>query len=458
MNAPLPAELGAALASAMASASTSAPTAPPQPSYQRYLRIGYIGVGLLVVGLFGWAALASIKGAVVAPGFVAVDGKPAVIQHLDGGVVGEIYVRDGAKVATGDPLIRLDPTEIDASREIIEVQFNETRARVERLKAERDGLRTILFPQDLLGAAASQPRVARAINGQRDLFAARRAASDGQRAQLRQRIDQSESQITGLSALIQATQDQLEKVLEERDDKQTILDKGFIGRPAVLALEREALRLQGDIQSRQSEVDRLRSQITETRAQIDQLSRDRQSEVLTELRQAETEASGFREQLIAASAQSDRIIITSPVNGVVHDLAITTTGGVVQQGADLMQIIPSDAALIILTQVQPADIDQVYPGQPATLRLSAFNARSTPELNGFVARVSPDRLVDPTTGFPYYEVEVDLLPDELNRLPDNLTLLPGMPAEAFMQTESRSVLEYLLKPATDAMRRAGREE
>ncbi|MEM9600017.1 MAG: HlyD family type I secretion periplasmic adaptor subunit [Pseudomonadota bacterium] len=456
MNAPLPPDLGAALQSAMASAQSSAK--PQKPSYQRYLRTGYIGVAFLVVGLFGWAAFASIKGAVVAPGFVAVADKPAIIQHLDGGLVGEIYVRNGTRVDAGDPLIRLDPTEIDANREIVQIQLNETRARVERLKTERDGLRTIIFPQDLIDAAMEEPRVARAIDGQRSLFDARRAAADGQRAQLSQRIDQSENQIVGANALIRANQDQLEKLDEEMTAKQTLVDKGILARPAVLALEREALRLQGEIQSRQAEIDRLRSQISETRSQIDQLSRDRQSEVLSELRQAETEASGFREQLTAASAQADRVIITAPVSGIVHDLAITTTGGVVQQGADLMQIIPTDADLIILTQVQPADVDQIYPGQAATIRLSAFNARTKPELNGSVVRVSPDRLVDPTTGFPYYEVEVDVFPEELERLPDNLTLLPGMPAEAFMQTESRSVLEYLMKPATDAMRRAGREE
>lgn len=455
MNAPLPPEFGKALQSAM---SAQAPAQPSSPAYQRYVRIGYIGVALLVFGLFGWAALANIRGAVVAPGSVAVDGKPAIIQHLDGGIVGEIYVRDGQSVTAGDPLIRLDPTEIDANREIVEIQLNETRARVERLKTERDGLRVISFPQDLLDAAANEPRVARAINGQRDLFAARRAAGDGQRAQLRQRIDQSESQITGLSALIRATTEQLDKVLEERDAKQEILEKGFIGRPAVLALEREALRMQGDIQSRQSEIDRLRSQITETRDQIEQLTRDRRAEVLLELRQAETEVSGFREQLTAASAQSQRVVITAPVSGIIHNLSITTTGGVVQQAAELMQIIPDGADLVIITQVQPADVDQVYVGQAATIRLSAFNARTTPEVNGFVARISPDKLTDPTTGFPYYEVEVDIPVDEMARLPDNLTLLPGMPAEAFMQTESRSVLEYLLKPATDAMRRAGREE
>ena len=456
MNAQTPIQLPPEMAAMLGGA--AAPAAPKAPAYSRYLKIGYVAIALLVFGLFGWAAVSPIKGAVVATGFVAVEGKPAVVQHLDGGMVGEIFVRDGAKVAAGDPLMRLDPTEIDASREIVEVQLNETRALVQRLIAERDGAAAIDFPDDLILAAAEQPRVRRAVDGQRSLFEARRDALTGQVSQLRQRITQSESQIEGLAALIRSNQDQLAKVREETADKQVLLAKGFIGKPAVLALEREQLRLQGDLQSRQADIDRLRGQIRETRGQIDQLTRDRQAEVLTELRRAEAEASGFREQMTAASAQAGRVLITAPVAGTVHNLAMTTTGGVVQPAMELMQIIPSDADLIILTQVQPGDVDQVYPGQEARIRLSAFNARTTPELNGSVVRVAPDRLVDPATGFPYYEVQLEIPGDELARLPDSLTLIPGMPAEAFMQTESRTVLNYLMKPALDALSRAGREE
>ncbi len=453
MNAPLPSGFEAQLKSA-----ASEPLRAPERDYLLYLRIGYIGVAVLVLGLFGWSAVAKIKGAVIAPGFVAVEGKPALIQHLDGGVVSGIFVRDGDQVQVGHPLIQLDPTEIDASREIVRVQLNETRARVERLRTERDGLVRIDFPPDLLDAAGTNPRVRNAVDGQRSLFAARRAAMLGQVGQLQQRLGQSESQIRGLRALIESNRLQIIKLTEERTAKQTLVDKGFLGKPAVLALEREQLRLEGDVQSRQSEIDRLRGQIVETRGQISQVQRDLQAEVLAELRLAEAEVANYREQLTAASAQAGRVLITAPVSGTVHNLTITTTGGIVQSAAELMQIIPSEARLIILTQVQPADIDQIYSGQQATVRLSAFNARSTPELNGSVVRVSPDRLVDPETGFPYYEVQVELPPEQLSRLSDTLTLVPGMPAEAFMQTDSRTVLNYLMQPAIDAMRRAGREE
>ena len=452
MNAPLPPDFAAQVQAATAAAPL------PKPAYAGYLKLGYAGVAALVLGLFGWAAVSPIKGAVIAPGFVAVDGKPAVIQHLDGGIIGEILVRDGARVAAGDPLIRLDPTEISASQEIVQLQLNETRARVERLKAERDGLASMTVPDDLMQAALTEPRVQRAVDGQRKLFEARRDALRGNTAQLRERIRQSEDQIAGAGALIRSSQEQVAKLDEERVAKQQLVDRGYLAKANVLAIEREQLRLRGDVESRQSDIDRLRASISETRAQIGQLERDRQAEVLTELRQAEAEVSGFREQLTATSAQAGRVTITAPVSGTVHNLALTTTGGVIQPGLELMQIIPSDADLVVLTQVNPQDVDQVFVGQDARVRLSAFNARTTPELYARVTRVAPDRLVDPQTGFPYYEVEVDIPAEELARLADGQDLIPGMPAESFMQTESRTVLNYLLKPAADAMRRAGREE
>jgi len=175
------------------------------------------------------------------------------------------------------------------------------------------------------------------------------------------------------------------------------------------------------------------------------------------MREAQTLLSDQREQLISASDQRQRITLRAPTTGLVHDIAVTTIGGVIAPGQEIMQIIPKDDRLIIDSQVQPQDIDQIYPGQPTTVRFSAFNQRTTPEVNGEVLNMSADRLIDPVTGFPYFSVKVQVSTDELERL-GSVTLIPGMPAEAFMQTRSRSVMSYLLKPVTDAMRRAGREE
>ena len=452
MNVQLPPELQAQLAG-MGQPSG----APEKEPYASYLRYGLITIAALVLGIFGWAALAQIKGAVLATGLVAVEGKPATIQHLDGGVIGEILVSDGDMVNEGDVLMRLDPTEIKANFEIITVQLNETLASVYRLQAERDQLPNIQWPEELL-AAREQPRVARAIKGQENLFAARRSALGGQVSQLRDRIEQFQQQINGLDAQISSKRNQATKIREEAAAKRTLVARGYLGKPAVLALEREQLRLEGDVANHQADIARLQGNISETRQQIRQLTRDMQAQVLTDLRQVELEASGFREQLTSASAQSGRIEITAPVTGIVHDMQITTIGGVIPPGELIMKIIPSGAQLLIEAQVQPQDIDQVYIGQPTTVRLSAFNMRRTPELNGEVLSVAPDRLIDQMTGMPYYVVKITIPPEELARLDENLILIPGMPAESFMQTDNRSVLSYLLKPATDAMTRAGREE
>lgn len=426
-------------------------------SYRSYLYWGFGAIAALLLGCFGWSLIAKINGAVVATGLVEVQGKPKTIQHLDGGIVGKIYVENGQSVQAGDVLLRLDPTMLDVNREIVDVQLHETLARVTRLQIERDGLPHITWPETLI-AAQGEPRVLRAMTGQEKLFEARRAAALGQAAQLRQRISQSEDQIGGLESLMLSKESQIVKIREELVAKREIMEKGFLGKPAVLVLEREELRLEGDVQNHRADISRLKNSIMETREQIRQLQRDRQAEILTELRGAELEASGYREQLIAASAQADRIEITSPVSGRVHNLVVSTEGGVVTPGQELMQIIPKDGKLIVVAQVLPQDIDQIYEGQSTRVRFSAFNARRTPELNGQVLKVSPDRLVDPATGFPYYEVEVNVPDEELARLDDSLTLLPGMPAESFMQTQSRSVFNYLIQPASDAMQRAGREE
>ena len=430
---------------------------PAKEPYDRFLTMGFIGIFLLLgIGLV-WGSLAQIKGAVIAPGVVVVEGKPKTLQHLDGGIVGEIFVKDGDDVQEGDVVMQLDPTMLDANEDLVSTRLRETMARVARLEAERDSQRTITWPADLLGAK-DDPIVVSAMLGQEKLFNARRIAASGQVDQLQQRIAQFNDQISGLNSLISSKENQAIKIREEADAKRTLVEKGWLAKPVILTLEREELRLKGDVANHESEIARLINSISETDVQILQLRRERQAEVLTELRQAETEASDFKEQLTTASDQLRRIDVIAPVTGKVHNMTVTTVGGVVGPGQEIMQIIPADDRLIIEAQVDPADIDQVYPGQKTTVRLSAFNMRTTPEMNGLVIQSSADRIIDQVTGLPYYSVKIEIPPNELARLPKNLTLLPGMPAESFMQTDSRSVLSYILKPATDAMDHTFREE
>ncbi len=438
-------------------AAPAAPAKPKKEPYDRYLLAGYLGIALLVLVTIIWS-FSNIKGAVIASGTVVVEGKPKTLQHLDGGIVGEILVKEGQSVAKGDVVMRLDPTMLEANQVIVQTRLYENMSRVSRLQAERDSKSRIDWPESLMAAREANPSVDTAMTGQEKLFKARRAAGLGQVEQLTQRIAQFNDQITGLNSLIQSKNNQVMKIREEADSKQILVDKGWLAKPVILALEREELRLKGDIANHRSEISRLRNSINETRVQISQIHRELQAEVLAELRVADTEASDLREQLTTASDQRRRIDVTAPVSGKIHNMTVTTIGGVVGPGQELMQIIPQDVRLIIDAQVQPADIDQIYPGQPTTVRLAAFNMRTTPELNGFVIKASPDRIIDQVTGFPYYSVKIEIPPEELARLPENLTLLPGMPADSFMQTQNRSVMSYLLKPATDAMTRAGREE
>ena len=436
---------------------TMANQKPAKEPYDRFLTMGFVAIFFLIgVGLI-WGSLATIKGAIIAPGVVVVEGKPKTLQHLDGGIVGEIYVKDGDAVKEGDVVMRLDPTMLGANEDLVNTRLREAVARVSRLEAERDGRGAITWPADLI-SAKDDPIVVSAMVGQDKLFKARRIAAFGQVKQLQQRIAQFKDQIDGLNSLISSKNNQAMKIREEAEAKRVLVEKGWLAKPVILTLEREELRLKGDVANHQSEIARLYNSISETEVQILQLRRERQAEVLTELRQVETEVSDFREQLTTASDQLRRIDVIAPVTGKVHNMTVTTIGGVVSPGQEIMQIIPADDRLIIEAQVEPADIDQIYPGQKTTVRLSAFNMRTTPEMNGLVIQSSADRIIDQVTGLPYYSVKVEIPPEELARLPENLTLLPGMPAESFMQTDSRSVLSYILKPATDAMDHTFREE
>ena len=423
--------------------------------HKSFLRIGYIAIAMLVVAVIVWTFM-PIQGAVIASGSVVVESKPKVIQHLDGGIIAQIPVKDGDLVKQGDVLMRLDPTVIEANQDLVSARYSEAQARVSRLEAERDNRRSIRFPDDLM-ARANDPIVAEAIDGQTKLFNARRRGALGLVQQLEQRIAQSQDQIDGLNGLIASKAEQSKLIANELIDLREGVVRGVVPRIRVTSMEREQARIQGDTASHYSEIARIRNSITELQTQILQLRKDRLEEVLSELRIAQTEKSDLREQLVTATDQAERIDVLSPVDGAVHNLSMTTIGGVVAPGMEIMQIIPLGDKLIVEAQVQIADIDQIYPGQIGNVRLSAFNARRTPELKGTVLQASPDRLIDPVTGAPYFAVRIEIPQAELDRL-GGLNLIPGMPAEIFLQTEKRSVMDYILRPALDAMSHGLREE
>ncbi len=428
----------------------------PQEAYNKYLRQGFIALFVLVVCLGGWASIFKIKGAVIASGVIMVEGKPKTLQHLDGGIVGEILTKNGDEVKQGQVLIRLNPTAMDANRTIIEKRMFEAQARVDRLQTERDDKAEITWSKILLDAM-SRTEVADILVGQQKLFEARKTSMKGQVAQLQQRIAQSREQILGLRNLIVSKQAQISLIGEELEGLKTLLEKGYISKTRVLALEREQARLDGDISTHRSDISRTNSAIGETEIQISQINKDATAEILTELRQAESERSDLNEQFITATDQFSRIDIISPVAGIVHDMNITTIGGVITPGQPILQIIPINERLIIEARIQPIDIDQVYVGQPARINLSAFSQSTTPQLDGIVINTSADSLVDQITGAPYFSVRIEIPADERKKL-GNLTLIPGMPAESFIQTEERTVLNYLLKPFSEQLGRSFREQ
>ena len=429
---------------------------PAKASYDPYLLTGFFLIFALIAGFIAWATFAPIQGAVIAPGTVVVEGKPKTIQHLDGGIIKEILVRDGDKVQAGDVLLQLDPTSLNADRDLLQKRLEEAQAFQTRLIAERDGLSRIqwgqIFPEE-----QRTPELNMIINDQTQLFETRRSASQGQVAQLRKRLQQSEEQIGGFTSQSAANESQLGIISKELEGLRELFKDGYVSQTRILGLEREQASLSGDVARLQAETARVKTVIGETEIEILQVTRSIKEQVLTELRERESEISDLREQLVTASGQVGRVDVVAPVSGTVHNMVVTTIGGIVTPANPIMDIIPDTGRLIVESQIEPMYVDQIYAGQKTTVRLSAFNQRTTPELNGVVKSISANTLADPVTGFPFYTVRIEIPVEELARL-NGLTLVPGMPAEAFMQTDKRTVINYLLKPASDQLNRAFKEE
>ncbi len=424
---------------------------------RRPLLLGGIMLAVLVGGFGAWAASTTISGAIIAPGRFAVASNRQVVQHPDGGVVRQVSVQEGDRVAAGDTLLTLDPTFLASQIAIAEGRLTEIRARRARLEAERDERGAIDFPPDLLAAAAADPEIAELIEGQRSLFAARGISEDGARTQLGRRTAQIAAQVDGIDAQSAALREQLELMEEELANTQSLLDRGLAQAPRVLALRREASRLRGTVGQLAADRARSEAQITETELQIITLGTNRREAAITELRDIRAEELQLTEQLRAQREQSARLTIPAPVGGVVYGMTIFGAGSVIRPAEPVLFIVPQDDGLVIEARVEPIHVDQVYPGQPVRLMLSAFDARTTPELEGEVRSLSPDAFDDERSGAPYYRAEIVLKDGEAERLGTNQVLIPGMPAEAFIRTSDRTPLAYLTGPLTDYFVRAFRE-
>lgn len=425
-------------------------------SIRRHLLAGVAASILLVGGVGGWAATTEISGAVIAQGLLVVDSNVKKVQHPTGGVVGELRVKDGDRVKAGDIVIRLDDTQTRANLAIVTKGLDEFAARRAREEAERDGETAIAFPADLL-ARMNDPEIAHIVNGERKLFETRLSARTGQREQLRERVVQSKEEITGLVTQQKSREDQIVWVDKELEGVRDLWQKNLVQFNRVTQLEREKVRLEGERGQLIAQIAQTRGKIAETELQIIQIDQDMRTEVGKDLAEIRAKTAELVEKKVAAEDQLKRIDIRAPQDGVVLQLAVHTVGGVVAAGDQLMLIVPESDALSVEAKIAPQDIDQVHLGQQATLRFTAFNQRTTPELNGEVSRVSADVTQDQKTNVYYYTVRISLSEAEMSRL-GKVKLIPGMPVEAFVQTNERRVLSYLVRPLHDQITRAFREK
>lgn len=422
------------------------------------LILGYLAILVLVAGFALWGSFSQLAGAIVAQGRIEVEQSRQIVQHPDGGVVAEILTREGGTVTAGDILIRLDGTLIASELAIVEGQLSETRARRARLEAERDGLSRPLWPEVMhaeAGADSSQ-RLAEQIEGQQRLFDTRRTAEAQEAEQMARQIGQIRQRILGIDAQERALDLQLTLIGTELSNQRGLLEKGLTQASSVLALQREEARLMGQIGELQASRASSLERITELEVQSGRLGLQRREEATRELRDTGPAELELAERRRALRERIARLDIRAPVPGRVMGLQTTSPRGVLRAADPVLHIVPQDRPLVIAAQIPTIHIDQVYQGQPSELVFSAFAARSTPHLKGVVTRVSADAFTDQTTAQSFYRVEISLDEGEVERL-SGLTLLPGMPVEAFLMTESRSPLAYLIQPFTDYFSHAFRE-
>jgi HlyD family secretion protein len=434
----------------------SAPPSRVRRSIRNHLIGGSIVMLLVGFGVGGWAVSTEISGAVIAQGLVVVESNVKKIQHPTGGVVAELRAKNGDRVRAGDLLVRLDDTTTRANLAVVVKALDELAARQTRLEAERDGAEKLSFP-DLLTGRMSDPEVARIVNGESRLFELRSIARAGQKAQLKERIAQLDQEIAGLAAQEVSKDREIVLVKREVESLRELWAKNLTPLFRMTASEREAAKLDGERGNLIANIARAKGRITETEFQIIQIDQDLRSEVARELRELQAKSAELVERKVAAEDLLKRIDIRAPQDGTVFQVTVHTVGGVINPAEPIMQIVPDSDTLTVEAKVNGQDIEQLRVGQTAHLRMSAFNQRTTPELEGKISVISADLVVDQRTGLGQYLVRI-AIPDEQTVRLGELKLVPGMPVEAFMQTRPRTVISYLAKPITDQLARTFREK
>jgi HlyD family secretion protein len=434
----------------------SGPTTSASESIRRHIFAGSILVAVLVIGLGGWASTAQISGALIAQGSIVVDTNVKKVQHPTGGVVGELFVRDGDHVKAGDILLRLDETVTRANLAIVSKGLIELYARKARLAAERDGADAMAVPPELANRQ-NETDVKEALASERKLFDLRHEDRLGQKQQLQERITQLKQQIAGLEAQQAAKDKGIALTEQELQGVRDLWQKNLVQLNRLTSLQRDEARLDGERGQIIAQAAEAKGKIAEIQLQIIQVDQDLASDVAKELRETDSKIGEYVERKVTAEDQLKRTDIRAPQDGIVFQSTANTVGGVIAAGDPIMMIVPESDNLTVEVKVDPKDIDQVQFGQSVVLRFSSFNVRTTPEINGTVSRIAADTTTDQRTGQSYYLVRIAMSAQELKRLGD-VRLTPGMPVEAFIETGERTMMSYLLKPLHDQLMHAFREK
>lgn len=422
--------------------------------------LGGVGSAVLLALLVAWAQFTLIGGAVISPGQAVVRGKPKMVQSLDGGIVERIDVVNGDFVTQGDLLMRLDPTLLQVNLDIARTRLAEALALKARLTAEQLDEPVPQFDNEGFSWPAlpfEKPDTAVPEAVQRQIFQARHALLTGQREQLGEKVQQFRHQISGVEGMIAAQEEQLALLERELGNIQKLFAEGLTRESQMLELQRARAGLMGEIAENRAEIARIENAIRDAELEVVQAERQFKEKVVTDLGTATRDAEELVLEIVTTTKQLGRIDIRAPASGIVHEMQVTTVGGVVSPGGTIMQVIPSDEGVEFELKLEPRYIDQVHVGQKAQVVFPSFDPRATPRVDGHVTAISPTSVVDQATGQSFYRLELSITPEEIARLGD-VEFLPGMPVEAFLETGDRSALSYLLHPLTAQLNRAFREK
>ena len=432
------------------------PETPERPPVARPLLAAAIIILVFFGGFGTWAALAPLDSAALAPGRVTVASNRKTIQHLEGGIVKNLLVKEGDAVAGGQILIQLDDTQSRARLDLLRSRYDKLMATEARLEAEQALVPGIRF-QESLTARRDQPQVAKILNAEKALFESRRRSTEGRIRIFHKRIAQLNKEISGLQAQVAAEEEQLVLIADERASFEKLFKRGVVGKARLLKLKREEADLKGDRAEHLSLITKARQRIGETELEIIDLKNNVLNQVVGGLRDTQAELVEVSERLKAAEDILVRSDIRAPQAGVVMGLNVHTEAGVIAPGQRLLDIVPEDDTLVIEAQITPNDIDVVYAGLPAQVRLTAFKQRNTPMLDGKLTRVSADSFTDERSGASYFLARITIDAAQLKKL-DGRELYPGMGAEVMIKTGKRTTMDYILAPLTDSLRRAFRED